>query len=78
VVFQQAVADRNTAAGTSSPASRPAEGAEGRPAPVPVPQGPRQAIRFTASARFKVLASGKLRLPKTAGRAGALVAPAAV
>ena len=27
---------------------------------------PRQAIRLTANARFKVLTSGKLRLPKTA------------
>jgi hypothetical protein len=41
---------------------RQAEGAEGRPAPVP--HGRRQAIRLTAHTRFKVLAGGKLRLPK--------------
>ena len=65
VVLQQALADLTAAYRNffASVTGKP-EGAEGRAAEVPVPQGPRHAIRFTANARLPVLANGKLRLPK--------------
>jgi putative transposase len=62
VVLQQALADLNTAYWNSFAS---VAGRVRRPAgPGGSNQDRRQAIRFTASARFKVLTSGKLRLPK--------------
>jgi len=65
VVLQQALADLNTAyrnyfaslAGTR-------KGPKAGPPRFRSRKDTRQAIRFTANARFKVLPSGKLRLPK--------------
>ena len=48
----------------ASPRSRASAGAEGGPPRFRSRKDPRQAIRFTANARFKVLPGGKLRLPK--------------
>ena len=63
-VLQQALADLNAAYRNifAAVAGRRKGPKAGRPR---FRTGRRQAVRFTASARFKVLASQKLRLPKT-------------
>jgi hypothetical protein len=63
VALQQALADLNAAYRNffASVAGRRKGPKAGRPR---FRTGRRQAIRFTANARFKVLASGTLRLPK--------------
>jgi hypothetical protein len=65
VVLQQALADLNAAYRNIfvSVAGRPKGPKAGR-SRFRSRKDRRQAIRFTASARFKVLASGELRLPK--------------
>ena len=78
VVLQQALADLNAAyrsffASLNDGRKRPKIG----PPRFRSRKDHRQAIRFTANARFKILDNGRLRLPKV-GRAGAVVAAAAV
>jgi putative transposase len=65
VVLQQALADPNAADRNSfvSIAGQPGDAKAGRPR-FRSRKDRRQAIRFTANARFKVLTSGTLRLPK--------------
>jgi putative transposase len=65
VVLQQALADLNTAYRNyfgSLTGTR--KGPKAGPPRFRSRKDTRQAIRFTANARFKVLASGKLRLPR--------------
>ena len=65
VVLQQALADLNTAyRNFFASLKRQAQGAEGGPPRFRSRKDNRQAIRFTANARFRVLLNGKLRLPK--------------
>ncbi len=71
VVLQQALADLN-AAYRNFFASLKGErkGPKVRPPRFRSRKDRRQAIRFTANARFKILPGGKLRLPKAPDRAG--------
>jgi transposase len=65
VVLQQALADLNAAYRNffASAAGR-RKGSRVAPPRFKSRKDPRQAVRFTANARFRVLPSGKLRLPK--------------
>jgi putative transposase len=65
VVLQQALADLNTGyRNFFASASGQRNGPKVRPPRFRSRKDHRQAIRFTANARFKVLPNGKLRLPK--------------
>lgn len=65
VVLQQALADLNAAyRNFFASVSGKRKGPRVAPPKFRSRKDARQAIRFTANARFKVLASGKLRLPK--------------
>ena len=65
VVLQQALADLNTAyRNFFASVTGKRKGPKAGPPRFRSRKDRRQAVRFTANARFKVLASGKLRLPK--------------
>ena len=65
VVLQQSLADLNTAyRNFFASVTGKRKGPKAGPPRLKSRKDHRQAVRFTASARFRVLASGKLRLPK--------------
>ena len=79
VVLQQALADLNTAyRNFFASVTGKRNGPKIKPPRFKSRKDHRQAVRFTANARFKVLPDGKLRLPKIGRRTRALVPGTAV
>ena len=65
VILQQSLADLNTAyRNFFASVTGKRKGPKARPPRFKSRKDRRQAVRFTANARFKILASGRLRLPK--------------